>query len=94
MTSYISVWVGRPGGPPRHAQDPDRLHGAASTMKVAVLAALYRAGGLDEPVPVVNDFASALETARGTTTTAPTTMTTRSGRTSAPRCPPGGWPAG
>ncbi|WP_433615619.1 serine hydrolase [Dactylosporangium sp. CA-139114] len=60
MTSYVSVWVGRPGGPPRQVQDPDRLHGAASTMKVAVLAALYRTGGLDEPVPVVNDFASAL----------------------------------
>src|SRR4051812_47870345 len=59
MSSSVSIWVGRPGGPPRRSTDPDRLHGAASTMKVAVLAALYRGADLDAPVPVVNDFASA-----------------------------------
>jgi beta-lactamase class A len=61
----VSVWIGRPGEPARHTRLPDRLHGAASTTKVAVLAAVYRAaeaGGLDldAPIPVVNDFASAL----------------------------------
>ncbi|WP_426511579.1 serine hydrolase [Dactylosporangium sp. McL0621] len=61
MTSTVSIWVGRPGGPPRRSSEPDRLHGAASTMKVAVLAALYRGGDLDAPVPVVNDFVSAAD---------------------------------
>ncbi|WP_433218665.1 serine hydrolase [Dactylosporangium sp. CS-047395] len=65
MTSFVSVWVSRPGDPPRRADDADRLHAAASTMKLAVLAALYRAADagtvdLDALVPVVNGFASAL----------------------------------
>ncbi|WP_432988828.1 serine hydrolase [Dactylosporangium sp. CA-233914] len=65
MNASVSIWVGDPGGPAWHCQDPDRPHGAASTMKVAVLAALYRAADageldLDAPVPVVNDFAGAL----------------------------------
>ena len=61
----VSVWVGTPGSPaPAYARLPDARHYAASTMKVAVLCALYRtaeAGALDldRPVPVVNDFASA-----------------------------------
>jgi beta-lactamase class A len=56
----ISVWVGPPGastGAFEHAADAP--HYAASTMKVAVLAALYRTADLDREVPVVNDFASA-----------------------------------
>ncbi|GAA2378999.1 serine hydrolase [Dactylosporangium salmoneum] len=60
----VSVWAGRPGAPPWYARLPDAPHYAASTMKVAVLAALYRAAeaaavDLDAKVPVVNDFVSA-----------------------------------
>ena len=49
---------------PAYARVPDATYYAASTMKVAVLVAAYRAAeagriDLDEPVPVVNDFASA-----------------------------------
>lgn len=61
----VSVWTGRLGGPAWYTHLADHPHYAASTMKVAVLAALYRAAeagalDLDAPVPVVNDFASAL----------------------------------
>jgi len=60
----VSVWCGPPGGPPRYARLADTTHYAASTMKVAVLAALYRADeagtiALDTPVRIDNDFASA-----------------------------------
>jgi len=61
----ISVWCGRIGGPPAYARNPDATHYAASTMKVAVLAALYRAAeagalDLDAEVPVRNRFRSAV----------------------------------
>jgi beta-lactamase class A len=57
----ISIWYGPIGGPPRRALDPDVTHYAASTMKVAVLAALYASDlDLDQPVPVRNEFESAL----------------------------------
>jgi beta-lactamase class A len=60
----ISVWCGPLDGPPAYARLADTTHYAASTMKVAVLAALYRADeagalALDTPVPVHSDFASA-----------------------------------
>jgi beta-lactamase class A len=60
----VSVWWGPLGGPPAFARLADEPHYAASTMKVAVLAALYRraeAGelDLDAPVPVRNRFTSA-----------------------------------
>jgi beta-lactamase class A len=60
----VSVWCGPLGGPPACARLADATHYAASTMKVAVLAALYRAAeagtlSLDTPVTVYNDFASA-----------------------------------
>ncbi|MEV6932457.1 serine hydrolase [Dactylosporangium sp. NPDC051485] len=60
----VSVWAGRPGAPPWYARLPDAPHAAASTMKVAVLAALYRAAeagvvDLDARLPVRNDFLSA-----------------------------------
>jgi len=56
----VSVYVGPLDGPPRHTLQPERTHYAASTMKVAVLAALYRRGAdLDTEVPVHNVFASA-----------------------------------
>ncbi|MFB9239028.1 serine hydrolase [Plantactinospora siamensis] len=59
-----SAYVGRLTGPPAYARLADTPHYAASTMKLAVLAALYRAAedgslDLDRPVPVRNDFASA-----------------------------------
>lgn len=61
----VSVWCGRIGGPPAYTRHPDATHYAASTMKVAVLAALYRAAeagtlDLDAQVPVRNRFPSAL----------------------------------
>jgi beta-lactamase class A len=62
----VSVWCG-PVGSSRaaYARLADAAHYAASTMKVAVLVALYRAHAagsldIDAEVPVVNDFASAL----------------------------------
>jgi beta-lactamase class A len=60
----VSVWCGPLGGPPAYQRLAGATHYAASTMKVAVLAALYRADeagllGLDTPVRVGNDFASA-----------------------------------
>ncbi|MEY9944990.1 serine hydrolase [Kitasatospora sp. GAS1066B] len=48
-------------GSPVLLRNADVPHVAASTMKVAVLAALYRSGiDLDLPVPVHNDFVSAV----------------------------------
>jgi beta-lactamase class A len=60
----VSVWHGPLGGPPAYARNADVTHYAASTMKVAVLAALHRAAeagalDLDAEVPVRNEFASA-----------------------------------
>lgn len=65
----VSVWCGRvaanlTSAEPAYTRLPDETHYAASTMKVAVLAALYREverGRLDlaTPVPVLNDFESA-----------------------------------
>jgi beta-lactamase class A len=65
LPGAISVWCARIGpGKPDYAREEDTTHYAASTMKAAVLAALYRAGeagilDLDAPVPVLNDFRSA-----------------------------------
>jgi beta-lactamase class A len=61
----VSVWCGRPGGAPAYVRSPDATHYAASTMKIAVLVALHRAADagtldLDAPVPVRNEFGSAL----------------------------------
>lgn len=60
----VSVHVARLGEPPTYTRLADVTHYAASTMKVAVLAALYRAGeagmlDLDRPVAVRNEFDSA-----------------------------------
>ena len=60
----VSVYVGRLDAAPTYTRLPDETHYAASTMKVAVLAALYRtadAGALylDDAVPVRNEFDSA-----------------------------------
>lgn len=65
----VSAYVGRLGAPPTYTRSPDATHYAASTMKAAVLAALYRSGiDLDAEVPVHNEFASA---AAGTFACAP-----------------------
>ncbi|GIJ12414.1 serine hydrolase [Micromonospora andamanensis] len=60
----ISVWAGPLGAPPTWTRHAEATHYAASTMKLAVLAALYRAaeaGHLDPDarVEVVNRFTSA-----------------------------------
>ncbi|GAA4685414.1 serine hydrolase [Phytohabitans rumicis] len=55
----VSVYVGRLGAAPAYTRLPDTTHYAASTMKVAVLAALHRSGlDLDAEVPVHNVFES------------------------------------
>ncbi|MEN3615329.1 serine hydrolase [Plantactinospora sp. ZYX-F-223] len=64
VAGTVSVYAGRLGRRPAYTRLPDTPHYAASTMKVAVLAALHRAAGagaveLDAPVPVVNEFDSA-----------------------------------
>ncbi|MBD0671551.1 serine hydrolase [Streptomyces sp. CBMA156] len=57
LSVVVAPWVG--DSDPVYVRDPDELHDAASTMKVAVLAALCRGGvNLDAEVPVVNRFAS------------------------------------
>ncbi|PZS36642.1 MAG: serine hydrolase [Pseudonocardiales bacterium] len=46
----VSIWYGRPGGPPAHARLAAVEHYAASTIKLALLVAAYRqsaAGSLD-----------------------------------------------
>ncbi|MBM0233673.1 serine hydrolase [Micromonospora sp. STR1_7] len=60
----VSAYVGRLDAPPTWTRHADAAHYAASTMKVAVLAALHRAAEsgaleLDARVPVVNEFDSA-----------------------------------
>jgi beta-lactamase class A len=66
-TGTVSVWAGPVGGPPAFIRDPDVPHYAASTTKVAVMVALYRAAearllGLDDEVLVRNEFRSVLPT--------------------------------
>ncbi|GAA1259220.1 hypothetical protein GCM10009665_56680 [Kitasatospora nipponensis] len=55
----LSIVAGPLRGAPVVLRNADVLHDAASTMKVAVLAALYRSAvDLDAPRPVVNRFTS------------------------------------
>lgn len=61
----VSIWLGPVGGPPTLERDADVTHYAASTMKVALLVALFRAaerGDLDltDEIEVVNEFTSVL----------------------------------
>lgn len=63
----VSVWAGPVGGPAVFARDPDVPHYAASTTKVAIMAALHRAAeagllALDDEVLVRNEFRSVLPT--------------------------------
>jgi beta-lactamase class A len=60
----VSVWCGPLGGSPAYARNVDATHYAASTMKVAVLAAVYRAAeagvlDLDAEITLRNEFPSA-----------------------------------
>lgn len=60
----ISVYAGPLGAPPVWTRHAEATHYAASTMKLAVLAALHRVAeagdlDLDAPVEVVNSFTSA-----------------------------------
>ncbi|MGW3074317.1 serine hydrolase [Kitasatospora sp. NPDC001132] len=57
LSVVVAPWAER--AEPVFVHNPDELHDAASTMKVAVLAALCRGGAnLDAEVPVVNRFES------------------------------------
>ncbi|MBO1414864.1 serine hydrolase [Streptomyces sp. FH025] len=57
LSVVVAPWAGE--AEPVFVRAPDVLHDAASTMKVAVLAALVRSGvNLDAEVPVVNRFES------------------------------------
>src|SRR5690606_1096799 len=63
VPGVVSIWYGPPGGPPAYARADRETHYAASMMKLAVLAGLYReheAGRvtLDEKLPVHNEFRS------------------------------------
>ncbi|WP_018349846.1 serine hydrolase [Longispora albida] len=58
----LSIYGARLGERPFLASNEHVTHNAASTMKAAVLAALYRSGtDLDAEVPVSNGFRSALD---------------------------------
>jgi beta-lactamase class A len=55
----VSAWYGPLGGPQRYARLADEPHYAASTMKVAVLVAVYRTvSDVDALVAVRNEFRS------------------------------------
>ncbi|MFI9156331.1 serine hydrolase [Kitasatospora aureofaciens] len=57
LSVVVAPWAGN--AEPVFTYAPDELHDAASTMKIAVLAALTRSGAnLDAEVPVVNHFES------------------------------------
>lgn len=60
----VSVWCGRFDAPPAYSREPHHPHYPASTMKLAVMAALYRRADagelpLDTEVAVHNEFTSA-----------------------------------
>ncbi len=66
-TGAVSIWAGPVGGPAVFARDADVAHYAASTTKVAIMAALHRPAedrllGLDDEVLVRNEFRSVLPT--------------------------------
>ncbi len=66
VPAEVSVWVGEPAGPATFEHRADRVHYAASTMKLPLLVAAYRlhARGvldLDTEVPVHNEHRSAYD---------------------------------
>lgn len=66
LPGVVSVWCGRPGDDPVYVRQAEHRHYAASTMKVAVMAAAYRLADqgrvdLDADVAVHDEFVSAAE---------------------------------
>jgi beta-lactamase class A len=64
VPGVVSVWYGPPGGPATYQRAAEATHYAASTMKLALLAALHRAAEagtvrLDGEIEVSNQFTSA-----------------------------------
>ena len=64
VPSAVSVWLGEPDRPATYTHRADRVHYAASTMKLPLLVAAYRRHergelDLDATVPVHNDHRSA-----------------------------------
>jgi beta-lactamase class A len=64
VPGVVSIWYGPPGGPARYRRAAEATHYAASTMKLALLAALHRAADagtldLDAEIEVRNAFVSA-----------------------------------
>jgi beta-lactamase class A len=64
VPGVVSVWYGPPGGPATYQRAAEATHYAASTMKLALLAALHRAADagtldLDAETDVRNEFTSA-----------------------------------
>lgn len=62
----VSVWLGQPGRPATYTHDAERVHYAASTMKLPLLVAAYRQHergelDLDAEVPVHNEHRSAYD---------------------------------
>ena len=62
----VSVWLGEPGRPATYEHAADRVHYAASTMKLPLLVAAYRRHergelDLDAQVPVHNELRSAYD---------------------------------
>ena len=62
----VSVWLGAPGRDATYTHEADRVHYAASTMKLPLLVAAYRRHergelDLDGEVPVHNDHRSAYD---------------------------------
>ena len=56
----VSIWCAPVGArDPWYAREEHAIHYAASTMKIAVLAAAHRALDLDAPVPIIDQFRSA-----------------------------------
>lgn len=70
-TGVVSVWLGDLAGQVIYERESDAVHYAASTMKLPLLVAAYRRWergelDLDRPVPVRNEFRSALDGSRFT----------------------------
>ena len=66
VPASVSVWLGEPGRPATYEHASDRVHYAASTMKLPLLVAAYRRHergeiDLDTEVPVHNELRSAYD---------------------------------
>ena len=93
----VSVWLGAPGREAAYTHEADRVHYAASTMKLPLLVAAYRLHergdlDLDAEVPVHNDHRSAYDGSPFVAGPGRTTRTTRPGLGSARRPACATWP--